>query len=211
MHQTDMTCSQYAAAAADGDAAAFTSLFERLHEPLVRWFSTRLRAGERHHAEDLASDTWVKASKTLAQYDETRGTFEARLWGIGKHVLIDYYRRNSSRRSFEALTGDMLLYDAPCAGEGPEDAAARTSLAHMLAAEVNSLTAHQRECVVLRFYVGLTLEEVSSVMGRNVNSVKQLQLRAVRTLSRRLPSDSLPHAPIAEKVGTPLIPKGGRA
>ena len=42
---------------------------------------------------------------------------------------------------------------------------------------------------MLRFLQGLTVAETSGVMGRSEGAVKQLQLRAVRNLAKRLPED----------------------
>ena len=51
---------------------------------------------------------------------------------------------------------------------------------------VKNLRPEQAECVVLRFLQGLSLAETAKVLGRSEGAVKQLQLRAVRSLHREL-------------------------
>jgi RNA polymerase sigma-70 factor (ECF subfamily) len=49
---------------------------------------------------------------------------------------------------------------------------------------VKQLKPDQQECVVLRFLQGLSVAETADVMGRSQGAIKQLQLRAVRSLAK---------------------------
>ncbi len=48
------------------------------------------------------------------------------------------------------------------------------------------LTDDQRSVLLLRFVADLSIEDVATVMGKPAGSIKQLQLRALRTLHRTL-------------------------
>jgi len=58
-----------------------------------------------------------------------------------------------------------------------------------LAAGLCNLTVEQQNVLALRFGAGFSLEETSVVMKKNVNSIKQLQFRALSTLQRTLGVD----------------------
>jgi RNA polymerase sigma factor (sigma-70 family) len=51
---------------------------------------------------------------------------------------------------------------------------------------VGTLTEEQQYVVALRFNQGYSLEETANLMKKNVNSVKQLQFRALAALNRAL-------------------------
>ena len=52
-----------------------------------------------------------------------------------------------------------------------------------LMAAVARLGDEQRECVMLRFVHGLSVNETAAVMGKNDGAIKALQHRAVRKLA----------------------------
>ena len=51
---------------------------------------------------------------------------------------------------------------------------------------VAGLPAEQRDCVLMRFVQDLSIAETAQVLGRSEGAVKQLQLRAVRNLAKKL-------------------------
>jgi RNA polymerase sigma factor (sigma-70 family) len=48
---------------------------------------------------------------------------------------------------------------------------------------INRLGEDQRECVMLRFIQGMSVNETAEIMGRNSGAVKALQHRAIRKLA----------------------------
>ena len=55
---------------------------------------------------------------------------------------------------------------------------------------VSSLPADQRDCVLMRFVQELSIAETAQVLGRSEGAIKQLQLRAVRSLAKMLTSEA---------------------
>ena len=59
----------------------------------------------------------------------------------------------------------------------------------MLFDAVNSLPPEQRDCILMRFIQGLSIAETAAALKRSEGAIKQLQLRAVRSLAKRVPGD----------------------
>jgi len=55
-----------------------------------------------------------------------------------------------------------------------------------LKSAMSTLTDEQQYVVTLRFNQGYSLDETAALMNKNVNSVKQLQFRALAALNRAL-------------------------
>jgi RNA polymerase sigma-70 factor (ECF subfamily) len=72
------------------------------------------------------------------------------------------------------------------AGGDSEDDAIRRLTLERLAAQLQLLTAEQRDVLLLRFVADLSLEEVAAAQGRSVGSVKAMQHRALESVRRRL-------------------------
>jgi RNA polymerase sigma-70 factor (ECF subfamily) len=116
----------------------------------------------------------------LPRYEERGLPFGAWLFRIARARLIDHWRRQG-RRPLVALedteTGPQLSQDIP------ED---EIAVSEMIQRALRVLTEEQREVVVLRFLVGMSLEEVARAMGKSVGAVKALQHRALSALARYL-------------------------
>ena len=54
---------------------------------------------------------------------------------------------------------------------------------------VNGLPNEQRDCVLMRFIQGLSIAQTAAALGRSEGAVKQLQLRAVRSLAKTVSED----------------------
>jgi len=75
-----------------GDEAAFVTLVERYHRPLLRL--TRLRVGNDAAAEDVVQETWLAVLAGIARF-EGRATFRTWLFRIAENRAITRGRRDS--------------------------------------------------------------------------------------------------------------------
>lgn len=166
--------------AQDGDAEAFALLYERYVEVVYRYVYHRV--GSHHVAEDLTSETFVRALRRLDSFIWTGRDIAAWFVTIARNIVVDHVK--SSRYRLEVTTGDL--------GEGagrepsPEHSVLERLRDEQLLSAVKRLRPDQQECLALRFLQGLSLAETADVMGRSAGAVKQLQLRAVRALHREL-------------------------
>ncbi|HET8614786.1 MAG TPA: sigma-70 family RNA polymerase sigma factor [Actinomycetales bacterium] len=166
--------------AQQGDGEAFATIYESYVDVVYRY--VYYRVGSHHVAEDLTSETFVRALRRLDSYTWTGRDIAAWFVTIARNLVVDHVK--SSRYRLEVTTGDML--DGDERAPSTETEVLERLRDERLLSALRGLKADQQECLSLRFLQGLSLAETAEVMGRSAGAVKQLQLRAVRSLHRAL-------------------------
>jgi RNA polymerase sigma-70 factor (ECF subfamily) len=163
-----------------GDAEAFGQIYEEYVDVVYRYLY--VRCGSHHLAEDLTAETFVRALRRLDSFTWTGKDIAAWFVTIARNLVLDHTK--SARFRMEVATAELLDPDEHA--DAPEAEVLHRMRDRRLLEAVKDLKAEQQECIVLRFLQGLSLAETAAVMGRKENAVKQLQLRAVRSLHRAL-------------------------
>jgi RNA polymerase sigma-70 factor (TIGR02952 family) len=164
-----------------GDAEAFGRLYDHYVTMVHRY--VYYRVGDRATAEDVTSETFVRALRRIDSLSFQGRDVGAWLVTIARNIVLDHVK--SSRFRLEVTTADMR--DADRVTAGPEDTVLQSMTNAELLAGVQQLSAEQRECVALRFLQGLSVAETAAAMGKKDGAVKALQHRAVRRLAALLP------------------------
>lgn len=167
-----------------GEAEAFGCLYDHYSDTVYRYIYYRV--GGRATAEDLTSETFLRALRRIGTFTWQGRDFGAWLVTIARNLVADHFK--SSRFRLEVTTGEML--DANEVERSPEDSVLESLANSALLEAVRKLNPQQQECVTLRFLQGLSVAETARVMGKNEGAIKTLQYRAVRTLARLLPDDA---------------------
>lgn len=170
--------------AQSGEAEAFGQLYDQYSDTVYRYIYYRV--GGRATAEDLTSETFLRALRRIGTFTWQGRDFGAWLVTIARNLVADHFK--SSRFRLEVTTGEML--DANEVERSPEDSVLESLSNAALLEAVRRLNPQQQECVTLRFLQGLSVAETARVMGKNEGAIKTLQYRAVRTLARLLPDDA---------------------
>lgn len=167
-----------------GEADAFGRLYDQYSDTVYRYIYYRV--GGKATAEDLTSETFLRALRRIGTFTWQGRDFGAWLVTIARNLVADHFK--SSRFRLEVTTGEML--DANEVARSPEDSVLESLSNAALLDAVRRLNPQQQECVTLRFLQGLSVAETARVMGKNEGAIKTLQYRAVRTLARLLPEDA---------------------
>ncbi|MFJ5832493.1 ECF subfamily RNA polymerase sigma factor, BldN family [Streptomyces sp. NPDC093089] len=167
-----------------GEAEAFGRLYDQYSDTVYRYIYYRV--GGKATAEDLTSETFLRALRRISTFTWQGRDFGAWLVTIARNLVADHFK--SSRFRLEVTTGEML--DANEVERSPEDSVLESLSNAALLDAVRRLNPQQQECVTLRFLQGLSVAETARVMGKNEGAIKTLQYRAVRTLARLLPDDA---------------------
>ncbi|MDJ1133848.1 ECF subfamily RNA polymerase sigma factor, BldN family [Streptomyces iconiensis] len=170
--------------AQEGEADAFGRLYDQYSDTVYRYIYYRV--GGRATAEDLTSETFLRALRRIGTFTWQGRDFGAWLVTIARNLVADHFK--SSRFRLEVTTGEML--DANEVERSPEESVLESLSNAALLEAVRKLNPQQQECVTLRFLQGLSVAETARVMGKNEGAIKTLQYRAVRTLARLLPDDA---------------------
>ncbi len=164
-----------------GDPEAFGELYDQYIDVVFRY--VHVRVGSRSQAEDLTSETFVRALRGICGVTWQGRDLGAWLVTIARNIIADHYK--SARYRLEISTADML--DADRAEDGPENDVLDAMTSACLLEAVKKLKPEQQECIVLRFLQGMSVAETAAVMGKKDGAIKALQYRAIRTLGRLLP------------------------
>jgi RNA polymerase sigma-70 factor, ECF subfamily len=146
-----------------GDRDAMHALY--LHfAPTVRAYVSRIVASD-HDADDVTQHTFAKLMTEIARYEPGAAPFRAWMLRVARNVAID------ERRHARAVLCEELRDVRARTDDGALER--RVSLRQAL----SSLTAGQRDVLVLRHVVGLTHEEIAARTGRTLRSVYCLHHR----------------------------------
>lgn len=173
-----------------GEVEAFALIYDRYVDTVFRFIY--FRVGNRPLAEDLTSDTFLRALKRIGSFTWQGRDLGAWLVTIARNLVADHFK--SGRYRLEVTTGDVL--DADREDRGPEGSPEAVVVDHItnvtLLTAVQQLNPEQQECIVLRFLQGFSVAETAQAMGKNEGAIKALQYRAVRALARLLPDGFQP-------------------
>lgn len=167
--------------ARSGDKDAFGLLYDHYQASVYRFLYYRTRS--QTLAEDLTSETFFRALRSMNNFRWQGKDFGAWLMTIARNLTTDHFK--SGRTRLELTTEDMAPHDD--ATEGPENAVIAGLTNEVLLKALTELPVEQRECLIMRFLQGLSIAETALALNRSDGAVKQLQLRGVRNLAKLLP------------------------
>ena len=183
-----------------GDESAAQELFRRYRPKIKRMISVRMdtRMSGRIDPSDVVQDTFLTAHKKLKDYlAEQPVAFYPWLRKIAWERLIDLQRKHivSARRSVHREFGSQnfgeesrsKLVDQLVRSEtGPLQHAARKELGERVDQALDSLSASDREVLVLRMLEQLSIRDTADVIGISVEAIKKRQARALLRLRQFL-------------------------
>ena len=153
----------------DGDTAAFTTLVDR-HAAACTRFATRM-LGNREDAEDATQETFLRAYRSLARYEE-RQAFRTWLF----QILINRCRTAAVRR--ERRHRMFLVDDNAVASASVRPAAETSDLRAELQRVVDALDPDQREAFLLKHVEQLSYDQMAAATGVGVSALKMRVKRA---------------------------------
>jgi RNA polymerase sigma-70 factor (ECF subfamily) len=160
------------ARAQGGDRQAFALLVQRYYDRLYRWLYHLGR--DRHAAEDLVQDTFLKA---LAKLDSFRaGTnFRAWLFRIAYHGFLN-------RRRAEVRIRRMSPEQVPVVRTNPAATAVSQETLELLARSVARLPHDFRAALLLRVEEGLSFRQVAGVLATTEETARWRVFKARQKL-----------------------------
>lgn len=170
-------------AAQAGDRAAFARLVEGYWDRLYRWLFQLTR--DRHKAEDLAQETFLKALANLNSF-RAGSNFRAWLFRIGHNNFVNLKR--AERRGAQTL-GDDPADTHP--GTAEATAANREALG-AVAAAVQALPPDFRGALLLRADAGLSFKEIAVILGVTEETARWRVFKARQKLMAELGPGVLP-------------------
>lgn len=170
--------------AKEGDAEAFGQLYDHYARGIFRF--VYYRVGSRQLAEDLTSETFVRGLRSIQRFNWQGKDFGAWLTTIARNLIADHFKSSRSRLE---IVSDTLPENTTVVSSPEQDVLSLISN-ELLYEAVNQLPKEQRDCVLMRFIQGLSIAQTAAALNRSEGAIKQLQLRAIRGLSKLISEDA---------------------
>jgi RNA polymerase sigma-70 factor, ECF subfamily len=156
-----------------GSAEALAALFSRHKGPIYGFFRRRTR--EAAQAEELTQETFLVLVRKAVGY-EPRAMFRTYLYAIAFKILRSHRRKAMFRAAFFGETGTKRE-------AGRNDA---TEAGLWVRRAVEKLDRKDREILMLREYEQLNYDEIGTLLGLPLNTVRSRLFRAREALRQLL-------------------------
>jgi RNA polymerase sigma-70 factor (ECF subfamily) len=162
---------EYVVSSRNGCPDHFRLLVQRYQRPLFAYLSRRL--GNQLEAEEAAQESFVRAFLSLKKLRKPE-SFYAWLMGIAGRVLKEQFRATERRQKDRAIAETLLAKDSGSAPEYPLEEA------------IAVLPESNRQVILLRYYEGLSCQEVATRLGMPLGTVTKTLSRAYALLRQEL-------------------------
>ncbi len=162
-----------------GDRDALEELylihFDRIYSYL------HVSVGNRHDAEDLTTQTFLKMLEKIRSFKWRSAPFSAWLFRIAHNLAMDHFRAQRRWQPEEEVP------EPPGDAEPSAEAAALKTLGRESMLElIERLSPEQQQVLTLKFVFGLRNAEVAAIVDKSEGAVKSLQHRALASLQKQI-------------------------
>jgi RNA polymerase sigma-70 factor (ECF subfamily) len=174
---------QIVAWAQDGAEAAFRELVRRYQRPVFSLIYRMVR--DREAAEDLAQETFIKVLNAIDTY-RPEHKFSSWIFKIANNAAIDHLRRRepdvlSLEGAPDAVSverQEATALQVSDRGESPLDELEARELGSHIESAIARLRPEYRACILLRHVEGRAYEEIATILGLPLGTVKTYIHRA---------------------------------
>ncbi len=153
----------------------YTLHFDRIYAYL------QASVGNRHDAEDLTEQTFVKMLESIDRFVWRRAPFSAWLFRIAHNLAMDHFRRGK-RWQLEEDPEEFVVELEPSAEAQAFHAIGNAKLLDL----IDGLSYDQRQVLTLKFGFDFSNADAAVILGKTEGAVKALQHRALGALQRKL-------------------------
>ena len=165
--------------AKQGDRDALEELylihFDRIYSYL------HVSVGNRHDAEDLTTQTFLKMLESIGKFRWQSAPFSAWLFRIAHNLAMDHFRA-ARRWQPEEEVPEPEPDESTSAEAGALDAIGRKSMLEL----IEELSPEQQQVLTLKFVFNFPNADVATILGKTEGAIKSLQHRALVSLQKQL-------------------------
>jgi RNA polymerase sigma-70 factor, ECF subfamily len=166
-----------------GDREALEQLyllhFDRIYSYL------HMSVGNRHDAEDLTTQTFLKMLESIKRFRWQSAPFSAWLFRIAHNLAMDHFR--ASRR----WQPEEEVPEHPGETEPSAELVAFQSIGRQSMLDlIEDLSQEQKQVLTLKFVFNLPNGEVATILGKTEGAIKSLQHRALVSLQKQISKSS---------------------
>jgi RNA polymerase sigma-70 factor, ECF subfamily len=162
-----------------GDRAALEELylihFDRIYSYL------HVSVGNRHDAEDLTTQTFLRMLESIGKFRWQSAPFSAWLFRIAHNLAMDHFRA-TKRWQPEEDVPEPDPDESTSAEHGALDSIGRKSMLDL----IEDLSPEQQQVLTLKFVFNFANAEAATILGKTEGAIKSLQHRALVSLQKQL-------------------------
>ncbi len=174
-----------------GDRAAISQLIDR-HTHRVRDY-IRMMVKDNDVADDILQETFIKAVRVIdeGRYADT-GKFLSWILRIAHNQVIDHFRSQKNAKTVsESDAGYNMLGTLRFAERTVEDAMISSQIEEDVRRLIERLPAEQREVVMMRYYSGLSFQEIADQTDVSINTALGRMRYALINLRKMIKENNL--------------------
>jgi len=133
------------------------------------------RTQHKETAEDLTSQTFLKALEKINRYSDKLGAFSSWLYQIARNTVIDYWRTLKKTKNIDDVWGLSDNYDVP------KDLDTKIQL-EKISESLRLLNVEQREIIIMRVWDGLAYREIAEITRKSEAALKMIFSRTINKL-----------------------------
>ena len=149
--------------------------FDRIYSYL------HMSVGNRHDAEDLTTQVFVKMLESIGKFRWRSAPFSAWLFRIAHNLAMDHFRANERWQPEEEVP-EPDPGDGSAAEEEALEAIGRQSMLEL----IEKLSHEQQQVLTLKFVFNFSNAEAATILDKTEGAIKSLQHRALASLQRQL-------------------------
>lgn len=131
-------------------------------------------------AEDLTSQTFLKALEKIATFNSAKGTFSAWLYQIARNNVIDHYRAKKENLNIDDI------WDLAGREDIERDIDSRENVA-AVEKYLKNLKPEQRDIIIMRIWQEMPYAEMAEILGKSEDACKMTFSRAIGKLRQEMP------------------------
>ncbi len=162
-----------------GDRDALEELylihFDRIYSYL------HVSVGNRHDAEDLTTQTFLKMLEKIGSFKWRTAPFSAWLFRIAHNLAMDHFRARRRWQPEEEVP-EQPGEEEPSAEFAAMQTIGRESMLQL----IEKLSPEQQQVLTLKFVFNFPNAEVAAILGKTEGAIKSLQHRALASLQKQL-------------------------
>lgn len=179
--QKDVTDDKKLVDAAKADISNFKLLYEKYFKAVFRYSYKRL-GRNRELAEDITSETFVKAIDKFHTYSYQNKPFVVWLYTIAHNLIVNYYRsKKENNISIDANEIDPVKKE-----DNILDKLSKEELKERINNKVSKLSDELNNLFTLRHTEDLTFAEIGKLLGEKEQTVKMRYYRGIESLKALL-------------------------
>ena len=162
--------------AQQGDVNAVGELYDRYQTLIFRY--VRARIYDHQTAQDLTGEIFLRMVEYLPSYRPMGVPFLAWLYRVAHNHLVNHIRKETAQ-TLEPLASAEILHHTE--GNPTTMLEQKLDLQRLLRA-LERIDEQQRDVLILRFLLDMSLKDVAESLDKTVGAVKSLQHRGVLAL-----------------------------